>query len=763
MQRSTPSEPVAAISVVLPSAEFFVLETTLPVPPRTVLDDMDRVPLAIARGDVEFTTQVEIVSRYPQTALGADVVELIARVQRPAGANPGDEVVFDVVRADQDPGPPATTDAVVDLIYGGGVRLRARDVFGNEYDADLFDRVRQRHPSVRTLREGALVQETLSHEVMAPLDTSVQGPTRPAPHLLGVHVITRTYGHEDFLAVDLIVHNGMWSQYPTALDDPIDDVYFDELALEFPSNWSVQASVEAPGFGDPVVTNGVERHPLVESLRYGQYHLVPQQAQFVRRLILARGPEAAARGRSVLKRETRGFCVPEDGKWSWWNPETARFQTTNTPLPRFDHVSRSGLVSTIATDFQTHLAQLRSGAEGPYPRFSPVLGWSQPWGVAYGGMTGGDEIEMYPNMAEAWARHPKALRKLELRSRAYIDRQRAALFDLDGRPPYVDEHVVAAGTPDAFVPTSFFLTPAPHHDYFGFESVDRRFTESAYATGRVPYYAKALARYQPIDLAHLTRFLNPHLGLVWLANDAVSKIQLELSSALFHMSFHEHLNSGLGFMESTGFRIRIEETLQNPGQGGNFGRTVAWGLVAAASHYAISGEDERARIRPWLRNVAETARRAQSTCTGNPTANPIQKHFKGVYRSRQAFEVGYFVNAAHALLTTVFEGVDGQTTGILTNLIVDAAYSTITPPFWNEQTNGQEPLVGVRPRDPALPEFCFGVPPDAIFQGNFFDHTTAMPAWAFAYRETNDPLFLQRTTEALGASGSLEAAFEARG
>ena len=41
---------------------------------------------------------------------------------------------------------------------------------------------------------------------------------------------------------------------------------------------------------------------------------------------------------------------------------------------------------------------MASGSAGNYPLKSAALGWAQPWGVAYGGMSGGDEINIFDGL-----------------------------------------------------------------------------------------------------------------------------------------------------------------------------------------------------------------------------------------------------------------------------------------------------------------------------------------------------------------------------
>lgn len=769
-----PQGPVARISIEAPAAETFTLEATLPVPPGEVLPSRTSSGLAlVSRGQV-VPTQVETVTRYADAGDGADVVELIARVQRPAGAAPGDELDFDVVRDTQTRGAFRPTPAVASLLgQQDALVVSARDLFGNQYTAELLHRQQVRHPSVQSVRAGRLVSEVRSHEVMLPTASAQTGARAPYPHLLGMHVLTRVYAEEDFVIVDVVFHNGISGRDASAADDPIHDVYFNQLDLHLPAGWLLGWAVDNPMVGSPVPSGAGTRVSLVRALPGGQFHYVPQQGQFVRRLVVAHGQEALARGRAVLERRTRGFCVPgprpgaasanpADDLWSWWNAGTARFLTTNHRLPHLDHIPRTTLRAQLEARDAAFRTQTATGAEGSFPTAFGNLGWAHPWGVQFGGMTGGDEIEMYPCVDVAWARASVGLRWLDLFSKGYIDRQPVALFDLDGRPPVLDEHRAGSGA-NAYVPAFMYLRPTGSDDYFGFQGADQRFAEEAYVTARMPYYKKDIEDFQAIDLQHYTRFMNPLLGLLWLANDGVAKVELELSASLFQFSFHPYKNSQWGHVQGTGLRQRQDDVEANPGQGASFGRGEAWGIVASLAHYAAAGADERARMLPWYRQIVQAARQGQSTCSGNPTAIPIGRHFKGAYQSRQSFEVGFFLNAVEAIHNTALDGTSPGVAQQARQLLEAGAYSSTEAPFWNDTLRGQVSLIAVRPFANELPEFCGNIPENGYTQNYFVDHTTALPAWAYAFRRTQDGLFLQRATTALAGGGNAEAALESLG
>ncbi|MFT5733322.1 MAG: hypothetical protein ACJAZN_001613 [Planctomycetota bacterium] len=758
---------VAKISIIAPEERSFILEATLPVPPGTFLEGQVSTPLALEIDDHEVTTQIEVVSWYPDPEDGADVIELIGRVRRPNDKEPGDEIEFNVIRARQAPQPFILSSQVEQLLTTpGAIRLTANDLHGNGYTADLLAKVRAGDLSVTSPRRGTFIRESRSHELMVPDAGAGSGSSAPYPHLLGVHVFARSYAHQDFLALDLTLHNGVFGKSASPLDDAICDAYFDSLDIHLPTGWTMAWAIENAAYGDPRSEPAGFVQSILRPLRYGQFHNVPQQAQFNRRLIIARGATALARGQRILTRQTRGYCVPSDTPpnqitdpenelWSWWNPITSRFLTSNTRLPVLTHITRSAVIAELQTEYDIVHDQVRTGREGGYPMTFPALGWAHPWGVQYGGMSGGDEIQMLPGIREAWARHPVALRLLEQHSKAYIDRQANAIYQLDGTPPILEEHIQLEGTANEYVDGYFYLKPAYSDNYFGFNQADWSMAETAYLTARVPYYEKDLKDFRPIDFAHHTRYLNPQLGLVWLANDSLAKLQLEMTSSAFRFSFHKYDNSFYNSIQGTGLLRRMLDVSAYPGRGASFGRPEAWALVGSIAHYVTTRDmPKRARMRTWLEDVARTAAAGQSACTGNPTAVAIGKAFKGAYHARQSFEVGFMLNAAHSLRTSVLDGIRPGLAAMMQDYVIQGAYSTVRAPFWNTQANAQYRVIAVRPRFLHLPEFCFTIPANGYQESPYFDRTTAMAAWAYAFEATGDGIFLQRAVEALGQSGN---------
>ncbi len=752
--------PVARISVEVPDMQQFVLQATVPVPPGTYLDTFPQYPLAVLVGGQPVTTQVETVARYPRAADGAAVVELLARVTRPAGAAPGTEVTFDVVRHDH---PRATTqpaaEAAALLAQPRALRLATRDLHGNRYSADLYAKARSGHPSVKVLRNGAYVREVRTHEVLA-LDATGTGPA--LPHMMGVHATFRTTSAEEFILLDLHVHNGMDGlDTSTPLDDTLADLYFDQLELELPQGWQCLPAYQAPYMGPGAsIGGGRVMYPLVKALPDGALHLLPQQAQFTRRYVLGRSLDSLVRGRDVLARRTFGFAVPgfvgPRELWSWWSPDTPNYLPQRHVLPQLDFLDREQLRVTFQARRDTHILQLMSGAPSApsnYPFRLGTIGWAHPWGYDYGGVAGGQEIEQWPGVDVAWARCQAGLQAMEIQAQCYDDRQPVALYALDGHPTRFESIVNQQGTYGPWMATYFHLTPSKSSTLFGFPTADRAQAIGAYEGYRVPPYEKELRAYEPIDLQHLTRYLTPWLTLAWLTNDAEAKRAIEQHAELFRITFSEVYNSNYGHVQGVGLLHRLQMAAAYPGRGGSFGRGEAWGLQATLAWYALGDTALRDRYRPWYGIITGVLRASVSTCTGNLTSVPIWKSFKGVYQTRQSFEASYFLHAVQGLRRSVFEGVSPSHHADLTHVLIAGAEASTRPPFWNPSQRAQHRHVATRLFPESSTDFCFNIPSNGFTE--FFDPWTAMTTWAYAYAHNQDPVYLQRCAEVLNNSNAL--------
>jgi hypothetical protein len=309
-------EVLATIELSAPSRPSYVVRATIPVPPGTFPRPDGKLPLAIrdVNGFV-VPTQVEIVSRYANSADGADVVEVLGRVQRPAGVAAGHQ---DPLRRRRPPAPQLEAPdqegrARPDLPPRLGAARRPADVFGNEYRFDAFDGVRDvpSHNSVKTLKQGPAAVQLRTYGTMHPSGTNLGAPTGALPHFLGVHAYTTAWALEDFLSLELRVNNGASGadKSPSVKeDDPLGDVYFQSIELWVPSGWSVVSDVSDPFVGATHPAGSWTAYELVKPNADGTLHLMPEQAMLHRRLAITRSAAVPA-ATAALERESLAFCV----------------------------------------------------------------------------------------------------------------------------------------------------------------------------------------------------------------------------------------------------------------------------------------------------------------------------------------------------------------------------------------------------------------------------------------------------------------------
>lgn len=754
---------VAKLRVTAPATPHMVLRGTIPVPKGMVLEGAERTPFAVLSDGSPTITQVETVTRYPDAADGADVVEILAHVRRPDDVEPGATLDYDVVFSPHETEEYEASPAVETLLTApGALKLVAHDPLGHRYEADLLDKARHRTADVAVTRSGPVVNEVRVPEVLRPV-TPVQGATGTLPRLMGVTAFVRHFRRQDFVAVDLYVHNAFDGKDDSVdWDVAMDDLYFEDLSLRLPRGWKVLHAYETPYSGPAVEVGNMQEAPIVGALPGGKMHLMHRQSQFVRRMVITR-ESSEALARVELERGNLGFCIPGrdargDELWSWWNESTARFMPQNHPI-----ADLSGMTSPAAIDgeyrarLQPLLDQVRTGAAGSYPTTSGALGWAHPFGVAYGGMTGGERIDQVPGVDVAWSGSTAAYRYTELRSKMVLERQPYALVSSSGMPTRLEDHVRPTGNHGSWVPFDMMMTFVGDHSYFPFEAGPRAQADYVTSHGLQPAYAQALRDYQPIDMQHLIRYTNDLKTMLWLGNDSLARLQLRQTAELVRMTHHEHFVGDWGYVGGLSLKLRQRHVAEYPGTGVAYGRGEGWGFFAMAAAYAMEDDEFRDRMRPWLAEVARVVRAGQSDCTGNITAYRIMNHGDGRYLTRQSFELSFVINALESLRRTVFEGVDQETARVLRDTIVDAAYSTVQMPFWDPSFGGHMKLVGVGQADYSVPDFCGNLPPDANYGSTTVDHETPMPTWAFAYRMTGDPLFLQRATAGIGVTGNLEA------
>ncbi|MCP3920098.1 MAG: hypothetical protein GY711_31620 [bacterium] len=767
-QTVTPGQVVGKLLTTAPGEERFLLRATLPVPPGTYLGTEGEVPLTVASRHLEaFDTQIEVVSRYANPADGADVVELIAQVDSPAGVDEGDAIVYWVGHTPQPRAAFAHGTAVQELLdTPGALTLTTADVFGHTYSTDLYERVRNGNPTARLRKDGKLVREWSTHEVLMP-DAPVSGSEGTLPHMMGVHAYFTTYRAEDFLTLDLHVHNGMDGLDP---NDPADDallnLYFASLELHLPHGWRVLHGFDSPFAGETERLDNSNWTPLVGKPGQNKLHVMGRQARFVRRLAIVRaGSESAQRrAEQMLTSRTRAFSrsgpSPSGrGLWSWWNSSTARYFPQNHVLPKLDHVGLYPIDAELRRELQEVEELVRTGSQESYPLTSPGLGWAHPWGSPYGGMTGGDEINPYDGLATAAAASTSGYRLAQLVSRCYLDRQPTALYAMNGEPCRLEDVVIPEGTYGPWMPMFFKLRPNLEWDEpFGFGDAPTFQTVAVRQANRNPPYESDLLAFHPIDLAHYVRFTRNLKILAWLGNDTLAKDQIEAAAELFRMSFHQYRNSNYNHIQVSGLLQKQLDTDTVPNNGVGIGRGQGWGIDTSAAAYATGSDRYRSLTLPWFEMIQEVVDRGVSGCRGHVMAQLAYNYDDGQFRVRQSIESAILVHGLRGMSESLFRGVQDARANSIDDAIASAVLAAVRPPFWDEGHTAPWFFVAVSPASALEREFCERYPAPS----DNYDRTSYFSALAYGYELSGNDLFLFKAAQLLGG-GDLLTALEGEG
>lgn len=745
---------VAELVMEAPAAKHFVLSATVPVPPGTLTDGAMIEPLSVrVEGDRAAPTQVEIVSRYPNPADGADVVRVLAHVRRPAGAQEGDMIKFEV---GANPHPKHELElhpSVQSLLDAPGtIRLIAHDTFGHRYGADLMRGIQLESPGAKVLMDGHVARQYRTHEVMLP-NEEVHGSQGTLPHMMGVHSYITAWRGEQFLSLDLHVHNGMDGLDPgTNIDDAMGDMYFKDLAVRLPQGWRLGYAIDTDASGDIEINGGWALAPIVDENADGKMHVLPQMSHFTRRLVVFR-PGAEQKAMEMVRSGFQAFCAPGINAtghehWSWWNESTARYYPQNHVLPNMDFVGQDELRAQLEGQWETASNTLESGTGGSYPIMVPRLGWAHPWGSDYGGMTGGDEIDVFAGVEIASSASRAGFRLAQLQQRCYVDRQPQALFDRAGNYTSVQDVLVTEGFGAPYANIWFNGKIGGNIDPFGFNTAPTFQQEHAVSQNLVPDYLEPLKAYMSIDHQHYIRYTRNLKTLAWLSGDAMAKELLIAAGDSYRLGFHEYNNTAYGNVQPSGLRKVQNEVAEAPGIGISFGRANAWGMDAAIAAYAMADPEYRADALPWMGLVSDAVQQGQSTCTGNIMSTHITKLFSGAWRSRQAMEESFIENMLRSLDTSVYQGIDPERSASLQQTLVASVRSTIDTRFWNEAAGAPYFYAATGEVDRTLGDFCNNAPDGLV--SSYTNTTAYYSSFAYAYAIDPDPVFLFRAAQMLG-------------
>lgn len=751
---------LAAIELDAPTQQQFVVHATIPVPPNTFPREDGLLPLSV-RGPNGFVvpTGVSIVSRYADDAAGADVIEVSGKVGLPENATPGKRVVYTVVWDPHEPSPLAINGQVDALLKSvGKVKLRAKDVFGHTYERDLFDDLRgQGGESMEHVLGSAVSSARLrSYGVMKPVGTSIGAPNGALPHFFGVHAYVTAWAAQPGFNLDLRIHNGFDGYLGgNSDDDPLGTVYFKSLELVLPQEWVAMLDIvdvaagPAYGEGSNVVL------PLVAPLAGNKLHVVPNLAQFQRRLgvSLASSPAVAL---SLAAAEGQAFARPgksPDGPqlWSWWNPATARYWPQKQPIPNLNHVDPAALAGKFDGQYWMVRTALETGNPGDFQVPAGAMGWAHPWGVSYGGMTGGTEIHIYDGIEFANARTNRGWKFLQTTQRMLNDRQPTAIYDIAGEPTDLDKWVVHGASFD-FIGFNFWQTLKGGNDPFGFGSAPQFQVQQVQNQGLQPSYEGALFNYMPIDFQHYVRYTRVPKVVAWLGNDWMSKDDLLQVGENFRLSHHEFPNSGGIPASGSGIYQTEQFIAQHPNHGIGYGRGEAWGTDAMVSAFSLGTTDYRNKVRPWFARVADTVANGQASCSGFIQAQAVGGWLGGQWRTRSGPEHAIVENALWGLKESVFKGVDNARFAQTEAVLTDAIYAMIGPMSWAPEFEGPYFAVAVTSLDLSIPPYCGSVPAGGAGMGP--DHYQGWSSLSYGYQLTGDFEFLDKAS-LMGDNGDL--------
>ncbi len=759
---------VAALELGAPSIPSFVLHGTIPVPKGTYPRADGLVPFSILDvNGAKVPTQVEIVSRYPNDADGADVVEVLGRVNLAPNTAAGTRVTYEVIDDPHAPVKFAANKPVLGMLSQPGTMLLvAEDCFGNQYTLDLVSdsRMRYSNGSLKVLRDGVAASQFRTYGVMVSTSSTPVGPpSGPLPHFFGVHAYFTAWSKSDAFSLDLRVSSGTSGLDTTSkLDDPMGNIYFKSLELWVKKGWDVQCGLVDSAQGAAYDAGTWTAYPLVAKRADGKLNLMPSQGQFHRRLGIApsgKDSEALAYARE----EHLGFCRRGQAStgnelFSWWNPATPRYFTQKHRLPELDFLGATNERAKLSAAFATTSKLVQTGVPDklPYPTV-PAMGWAYPWGAKYGGMTGGDEIWMYDGLTTADSASNDGYRGYQATHRMYSERQPTTLYNLDGEPTRVANWIIHGSKGD-YIPMYFFLTLQNGNDPFGFKNAPTYQNTWVKAQGLTPPYEADLLGYHPIDFQHYVRRTRSEKVLVWLGNDAIAKDDVHMDAELFRLSYVDVNNDPNGNTIGSGLLADMQYTTKNPGKGFSFGRGEGWGIDITNAAYSTQSLAWRHEALPWYKEIADVVIAGQGNCNGFWQNMFNSKWLSGQYRARQSFEQVICDNALVGAANCVLRDVDPARLGEVEQSLKASFYANIGPMGWSTTSHGPWTVVAVAPLTGGQ-IFCGSLPPNGT--SGKPDKYYTWSSFAYGYEMTGDLNFITMAEQMIG--GDLQTVMESQG
>lgn len=751
-----PGEVVARLQLDAPETTHFVLRGTVPLTAGVYPRGDGATPFRLRGPDgLVSSTQLEIVSRFANPEHGADVVEVLARVERPVGATTGQRLVYDLLFDPQAPTPFAPSQEF-DALVAHGVRLETRDVFGHRYRADLLRDLRDGTGDLRRLREGHAARQVRTHEILV-AENPLPGPTGSLPHHVGVHAYVTSWSEGDVVSLDLRIYNGgSGRNLADPLDDPNAKLYFDGFFLRIPAGWRALSAFQDPFRGTDVVVGAERIVHLLDPMPGDQLHMMPPQANLSRRLVLYRDGHLAA-ARAVVEEQTLAFCLdgfaPTGRRLSsWWNPATARYLAPRQPMPSLAGLNVAELGQRLEDTFVYLRDTLALGIANPWPLpiLHGVMGWAHPYGHGIGYAHGGDEIEFFPGVDVAYLASQAGYRTFQMVHRMYNARHATTLYDADGEPTRLEHWLRPGGPTGQWNPTWVWIKPVLWlGDPFGFNAAPNFQVTAVEQAQRQPAYENALLAFQHIDDQHLVRYTRPAKVLAWLGNDALAKDDLLMQAELVRLTYSNYPNDTQGAGIAIGMYTVAQFVELYPRRGARVHRGTGWEVDAVATAYALAPPPWRTALATWCDSIVDLIERAQDACTGVLGSNPNGDQFGGQYRARQSISESILENGLWGLRLSVYADHRPDMAARLGNILIRSSYAMVSSMFWNAQHGQPHFYTALGPHDATQPPFCTYVPSDGQLS---YENYQGWPTLAYAYRLTGDALFLSKALEMAGGN-----------
>lgn len=594
------------------------------------------------------------------------VIELLARTSEAGGV--GAQRFFEVQQREQprrEPGTARPAADVAELIEGAVLgRLLLRRCDGKEFSAEIrLDDVDGYH------RRGHVINEAHAHVTLRAFD---------GERALGAHVWIQVLDGESYVGLTLLLHTGF-------ANNPVPDLYFEELALETLDGLQLVSAWHQPQMGAPVEADDPlrTRWPLVmHTLGDGSAHLWPQRQPLVLRLALC---PAGGEARALELVRGAGFGAARNGEgWSYTDPTCGGVFAQAFPA---DGVAHLGNLEARARGLRDqYLGAIAAGAKlGNGVTVNAPRG---PWtthGVDYGGMTGGTEIEGGEGLTLLQGGEHAELAYYYGRQSCLASRMRIALFEDNGRPIRLEDYATANGTLP-FVIFSGRIDPKKDQR-FGFHLAQGP------KPAVLPWYDSSYRAVQSIDAQHGVRFTGTQKALAFGANDPVARMLLRLAVE----NWRGELWDGPGGP----LRSMAQAATSSPNRGLPYGRGQAWIADAVASLCALS-RPAQDRLSNWCALLAQALGAGlmptgfwQRISSGKATQ---QAPFNSQHATAQMIELGIGVNAAVAILRRL--PASGTSFALLES-IKQAALGLCRPEVWPPTASAPRAFVAVAPIDTA--------------------------------------------------------------